>query len=174
MQAAFKRFGNVGSDVAVTLGATALSIVGPNATSFSLEDIDAHNVIEHDGSLRCAFLCFHCYGNMLTQPSRSDYALGDDHDFNRAYFGQTATYFHKRTIGVTDVAKARLARMDTMKKLNPDFNLTMAGFTGSFVEQSFYLSVFGDPYTAVARSDWVLEWFCELLEDFHRYHMADS
>jgi hypothetical protein len=52
MKATFKKFGNVGPDVSDVLGALALSIVGPDATSFSLQDIDAHNVIEHDGSLR--------------------------------------------------------------------------------------------------------------------------
>lgn len=62
---------------------------------------------------------------------------------------------------MTDAAEARLARMTTMKKLNPDFNLTAAGLTGSFLEQSFYLSIFGDPYIGVAQSDWVLEWFCK-------------
>lgn len=48
-----------------------------------------------------------------------------------------------------------------MKKVNPDFNLTMSGFTASFTEQAFYLSIFGDPQTGIAKSSWVLEWFCE-------------
>lgn len=51
--------------------------------------------------------------------------------------------------------------MTTMMKLNPDFNLTAGGSMGSFLEQSFYLSVFGDPYTGVAQSKWVLYWFSE-------------
>jgi hypothetical protein len=52
MKATFKEFGNIGPDVSDVLGAAALSIVGNNATSFTLADIDAHDVIEHDGSLR--------------------------------------------------------------------------------------------------------------------------
>jgi len=142
MKRVFKEYGNVGPDVAEVIGTTALSIVGPGATSFTLQDINAHNVIEHDGSL-----------------SRNDYALGDDHDFNPKFFSEAAAYFLKPTINVTDAAEARLARMTTMKKLNPDFHLTMGGLMGSFVEPSFYLSIFGDPHTAVARSDWVLAWF---------------
>lgn len=138
----FKKYINVGPDVAETLGTTALGIVGPGATSFSLKDIRAHNVIEHDGSM-----------------SRSDYALGDDFDFNPIFFAEAASHFAKPMINVTDAAAARFARMMTMKVLNPDFNLTAAGLTGSFVEQSFYLSIFGDPYVGVARSDWVKSWF---------------
>ncbi|KAK5134439.1 hypothetical protein LTR08_006486 [Meristemomyces frigidus] len=142
LEYSFKEFGNVGTDVAISIGTTALAIVGPNATSFSLQDIDKHNAIEHDGSM-----------------SRSDYALGDDHDFNYTYMSETASYFHKPTINVTDGANARMARMSTMKKVNPDFNLTTAGHTASFTEQAFYLSIFGDPQTGIAQSDWVLEWF---------------
>lgn len=64
-------------------------------------------------------------------------------------------------IDVNDAAKARLARMTTMKKLNPTFSISDAAAMNSFIEQSFYLSVFGDPYTGVARSDWVQSWFGE-------------
>jgi hypothetical protein len=64
-------------------------------------------------------------------------------------------------INVTDAANARFARMTTMKKLNPDFGLDDGAVTRSFLEQAFYLSIFGDPYVGVARSDWVLSWFCK-------------
>lgn len=111
--------------------------------------------------------------NQLTGDSRSDYALGDDHDFNPKFFSEAAAYFLKPTINVTDAAEARLARMTTMMKLNPDFSLTMGGLTGSFIEQSFYLSIFGDPYTAVARSDWVLAWFCKYSRLHHQSTRAD-
>ncbi|KAK5123600.1 hypothetical protein LTR85_002638 [Meristemomyces frigidus] len=142
LEYSFKKFGNVGTDVAIAIGTSALAIVGPNATSFSLQDIDKHNAIEHDGSL-----------------SRNDYYFGDDHDFDYPYFQQASAYFHKPTINVTDGANARLARMTTMMKVNPDFNLTAGGLSASFTEQAFYLSIFGDPQTGIAKSEWVLEWF---------------
>jgi hypothetical protein len=95
--------------------------------------------------------------------SRSDAALGDDRDFNYRFFAEAAAYFHKPTINVTDAANARFARMTTMKKLNPKFSLSDGAITRSFTEQAFYLSIFGDPYVGVARSDWVLEWFCKCM-----------
>jgi hypothetical protein len=144
LEDAFKKYINVGPDVAVILGTISLGIVGPDATSFSLKDIRAHNVIEHEGSI-----------------SRSDFALGDDFRFNPVFFAEAASYFAKPTINVNDAANARLARMTTMKTLNPKFSLNDAGLSGSFLEQSFYLSIFGDPYVGVARSDWVKYWFGE-------------
>lgn len=32
----------------------------PNATTFSLNDLGNHNILEHDASLRCVFHSFHC------------------------------------------------------------------------------------------------------------------
>ena len=94
--------------------------------------------------------------------SRSDHALGDDHTFNYTFFSEAAAYFHNSTINVTDAAEARLARMTTMMNPNPDFSLDAGAESRSFIEQAFYLSIFGDPYIGVAQSDWVLEWFCKL------------
>jgi hypothetical protein len=49
---AFKKYINVGADVAMGVGGTALTTSPiPNSKSFDLNDIDKHNVIEHDGSL---------------------------------------------------------------------------------------------------------------------------
>lgn len=62
---------------------------------------------------------------------------------------------------VNDAVKAQIARMTTMKKLNPAFSISDAATMNSFIEQPFDLSVFGDPYTGVARSDWVQSQFGE-------------
>ena len=102
--------------------------------------------------------------------SRSDAGLGDDFSFNPVFFAEAASYFQKPMIDVNDAAKARLARMTTMKKLNPTFSISDAATMNSFIEQSFYLSVFGDPYTGVARSDWVQSWFGR--SNTHGYHVV--
>lgn len=48
----FKKYVNVGPDVAAFAGGAALTL-SPivNSTSFNLNDLDKHNAIEHDGSL---------------------------------------------------------------------------------------------------------------------------
>lgn len=52
LSTAFNKFINVGSDVAQAVGGVALTTSPiPNSQSFNLNDIDKHNVIEHDGSL---------------------------------------------------------------------------------------------------------------------------
>lgn len=52
LEAGFKKYVNVGPDVAAFAGGAALT-TSPivNSTSFNLNDVDKHNVIEHDGSL---------------------------------------------------------------------------------------------------------------------------
>lgn len=45
------------------------------------------------------------------------------------------------------------------KASNPEFSLTDADFMGSFLESSFYLSVFGDAEAGIAKTSWVNYWF---------------
>jgi hypothetical protein len=50
VEIAFKKYINMGSDVAVATASGALAL-SSTPGSFDLDDVNAHNVIEHDGSL---------------------------------------------------------------------------------------------------------------------------
>ncbi|TVY73168.1 putative sterigmatocystin biosynthesis peroxidase [Lachnellula suecica] len=143
--AGFNKYINVGSDVAIGAGSAALTLSPiPNSLSFDLSDIDKHDAIEHDGSL-----------------SRLDAFQGNDHSFNPYIYAQTQSYFTQTTIDIPTAAKARAARINNAKMMNPTFALSTSGTSGSLGETSFYLSVFGDPVTGVAQKNWVNVFFQE-------------
>ncbi|KAI2793986.1 hypothetical protein POX_a00576 [Penicillium oxalicum] len=99
----------------------------PNATTFSLDDLSHHNILEHDASL-----------------SRRDYYDGDDHSFDSATFDQTRSYWKEPMIDVRQAAQARQARVDTSNATNPTFSLSDAAKKTTFIESSAYMLAFGD------------------------------
>ncbi|KAI1259447.1 Chloroperoxidase [Xylariaceae sp. FL1019] len=99
----------------------------PNATTFSLSDLAAHNVLEHDGSL-----------------SRADWYFGSNVDFNRTVWHETESYFHGDTINVTMASNARAGRIDASNKTNPTFALSSLGEGFDFGETSAYIIALGD------------------------------
>ena len=96
----------------------------PNATSFDLDDLSRHNIMEHDGSL-----------------SRLDYYFGDNHDFNQGVYAQTKRCFTNATIDIQTAANARLARILTSNLTNPTFNLSVNGILSSPGETVAYSTV---------------------------------
>ncbi|KAL9067151.1 MAG: hypothetical protein Q9157_006893 [Trypethelium eluteriae] len=99
----------------------------PNATTFSLENLDRHDILEHDASL-----------------SRADYYFGDDHTFNQTVFDETRSYWTKPIIDVQAGANARLARVRTSNATNPTFGFSQLGTEFSVGETAAYIIVLGD------------------------------
>ncbi|KAI9685685.1 MAG: hypothetical protein M1822_004245 [Bathelium mastoideum] len=99
----------------------------PNATTFSLDNLDRHDILEHDASL-----------------SRGDYYFGNDHTFNQTIFDQTRSYWTTPLIDVQQGADARLARIRTSNATNPTFGLTQLGTAFGFGETAAYILVLGD------------------------------
>ncbi|EXF83786.1 hypothetical protein CFIO01_01513 [Colletotrichum fioriniae PJ7] len=130
-----------------TLGtpAFATSTTG-NASTFNLDDIAKHNVIEHDGSL-----------------SRADFAVtGDAKTFNTTVWTETKGYLESgaaasdNKVGVATMASARSKRIATAKATNPSFNLTTSQVTVSLGESAVILGTIGQSYTApVAPVEWL-------------------
>ena len=52
---AFNTYLNINTDLASNLFGIAVNVTvpNPNATTFDLDDLSRHNLLEHDGSLRC-------------------------------------------------------------------------------------------------------------------------
>lgn len=99
----------------------------PGATSFSLDQLTHHNIVEHDGSL-----------------SRQDTAHGRADIFNATIFAETQSHWHGPIIDVQMAAEARAARIQSSKLTNPAFewNENLSSF--SLSETASYLVVFGD------------------------------
>ncbi|KAM0269064.1 hypothetical protein ACHAQH_009829, partial [Verticillium albo-atrum] len=130
---------NLEPSATALVGTRALtaSTTGNNGT-FNLDDIDAHGVIEHDGSL-----------------SRNDIYFGDNHSFNRTIWDSVASHFTNRTISIQTAAAARKARLQAAAAANPEFNLNADGVQFSFIETALYLSIFGNVNDGNAVTKWV-------------------
>jgi hypothetical protein len=94
---------------------------------FNLDDLNAHNIAEHDVSL-----------------SRKDAFTGDSLRFDQSVWDETLLFFPGNTISIEQAALARLDRLMISRKNNPQFNLTTGGMGASVSEACFFLILFGD------------------------------
>ncbi|KAH8901667.1 Cloroperoxidase [Thozetella sp. PMI_491] len=119
---------NVAQDLADQLFAGAISsnLRIANATTFDLDDLDNHNIVEHDASM-----------------SRGDFYFGDDHTFNQTIFDETKTHWTAENLTVEMAATARLASIAISNATNPTFNITSFSKKG-FGEPAAYFLAFGD------------------------------
>ncbi|KAM7220425.1 Chloroperoxidase [Rhypophila decipiens] len=115
----------------------------PNATSFSLNDLGNHNVLEHDASL-----------------SRSDAYYGSTIAFNQSIFDETKSHWTAETVDLRMSANARTARIKTSKATNPEYSMSNLGDSFSLGESAAYVVVIGDKKTATVSRSW-LEFFFE-------------
>ncbi|USW55097.1 Putative chloroperoxidase [Septoria linicola] len=79
----------------------------PNATFFTLDMLNVHNVLEHDGSL-----------------SRSDAYFGNNHVFNQTIFNEAKKYWTEDVITREHMANSKLARQLQSKASNPEYCFT--------------------------------------------------
>ncbi|WQF83630.1 Putative chloroperoxidase [Colletotrichum destructivum] len=112
-------------------------------TTFHLNDLNKHDLIEHDASL-----------------SRADIYFGDNWSFNQTIFDETKSYWPSATISISDAAKALAARQKSAEAINPEFNLPLDGHTNSLGQTAMYLGLFGDYDDGNANRAWV-EYFFE-------------
>ncbi|KAF9878449.1 hypothetical protein CkaCkLH20_03941 [Colletotrichum karsti] len=118
------------------------SSTGDKAT-FHLDDLNKHDLIEHDASL-----------------SRADLFSGDNWSFNQTIFDETKSHWPSATISIADAARALVARQESAKKVNPEYHLPLDGYTNSLGQTAMYLGLFGDYDDGNANRTWV-EYFFE-------------
>ncbi|KAL2166318.1 hypothetical protein VTG60DRAFT_2950 [Thermothelomyces hinnuleus] len=99
----------------------------PNATFFTLDHLNRHNVLEHDASL-----------------SRADAFFGNNHVFNQTVFDQTRRYWPEPTITTTHMANAKIARQIESKAFNPEYRFTETVEHFSLGEMAAPFIAFGD------------------------------
>ncbi|KAK4148917.1 Chloroperoxidase [Chaetomidium leptoderma] len=115
----------------------------PNATSFSLNDLGNHGILEHDASL-----------------SRSDAYFGNVLTFNHTVFEETKSYWTDETVTIQMAANARQARINTSKATNPEYQMSELGNAFTYGESAAYVVVFGDKTSGTVKRSWV-EWLFE-------------
>lgn len=110
---------------------------------FDLSDLNAHNAIEHDGSL-----------------SRADAHTGDNYSFNQEIFDSYMKHFDGSDILTPATAgRARMIRIKTEQKRNSAFKYGLRQKVISNGETSLILSVFGDIHTGNANKEHVRIFF---------------
>ncbi|KAI2622370.1 Cloroperoxidase [Hypoxylon sp. NC1633] len=110
----------------------------PNATTFDLDHLTRHNILEHDGSL-----------------SRQDAYFGPAGTFNEAVFNQTKSYWTGDIIDVQMGSNARVARLMTSNLTDPEYSLSDLGSAFSIGETAAYIIVLGDKVSGTVPKSWV-------------------
>jgi hypothetical protein len=99
----------------------------PNATYFTLDMLNRHNVLEHDASL-----------------SRSDAYFGNNHVFNQTVFDTSRQFFTDDPLTAQMFADAKLFRMVVSRATNPTYRFTTTTEEFSLGEMAAPMIVFGD------------------------------
>ncbi|KAH9897503.1 Cloroperoxidase [Xylariomycetidae sp. FL2044] len=135
---------NVGADLATDLFAAAIETnpAGPNVTTFDLNHLTRHNILEHDASL-----------------SRVDAHFGDAGPFNQTIFDQTRQFWTGETVTVQMAANARAARELVSMVENPEYSLSGRAAAFSSGEGGGYLMIMGRGVSGEAPKAWVESFF---------------
>ncbi|KAF2868647.1 Chloroperoxidase [Massariosphaeria phaeospora] len=99
----------------------------PNATFFTLDHLNQHNVLEHDASM-----------------SRSDAFFGNNHVYNETIFNQTRQYWTAPMLNATMLANGKLARQIESRAFNPNYTFTKSTEEFSIGEVCAPIIAFGD------------------------------
>lgn len=99
----------------------------PNATFFTLDNLNRHNVLEHDASL-----------------SRSDAYFGNNHVFNQTVFDTSRAYWTDEILDAQQLANSKIFRQVESRATNPNYTFTATTEQFSLGEVAAPIIVFGD------------------------------
>jgi len=114
----------------------------PNAVSFTLDQLNAHNVLEHDASM-----------------SRADAALGNNHVFNEAVFESSRRHWTAETVTVGMMANTTVQRQAESHMTNGDCDLSAARVNSCIGQAGIPITVFGNIEQATVRRSIIEYWF---------------
>lgn len=99
----------------------------PNATFFTLDQLNVHNVLEHDASL-----------------SRTDAFFGSNHIFNETIFNTSRAFWTAETVTADMLANSKIYRQIESKAFNPEYKFTASTEQFSLGEVAAPIIAFGD------------------------------
>ncbi|CAG8483683.1 5520_t:CDS:2 [Ambispora leptoticha] len=143
MRDAMQQHFNVSKGFAYTLAKVSTLLLGENG-KLSLDQLKAHNVIEHDASL-----------------SRKDANLGDNSKIDRELVDQLVSLHVNGKINADSLANARNIRIDQCVKENKEFTYGLRQRALSFGESALLLMTFGGEKKEISVDDLK----CILLEE---------
>ncbi|KAK2626466.1 hypothetical protein QTJ16_003641 [Diplocarpon rosae] len=111
----------------------------PNATYFTLDQLNPHNVLEHDASL-----------------SRSDAYYGNNHVFNQTVFDTVKPLWTEEVLTAEMLANSRVYRQIVSKATNPEYSFSPTVENFSLGELAAPILVFGDSEAGTTKRDQVI------------------
>lgn len=114
----------------------------PNATFFTLEQLNVHNVLEHDASL-----------------SRTDAAFGNNHVFNQTVFDTSKGWWTDETVTAEQLAHSKIFRQLVSRASNPDYTFSASTEEFSLGEVAAPIIVFGDTKAGTVAKELVVYFF---------------
>jgi hypothetical protein len=102
----------------------------PNATSFTLEHLNVHNVLEHDGSL-----------------TRTDAFFGNNRVFNETAYNASRQWWTDETVTAKQLAHSKIFRQIQSRASNPDYAFSALTEEFSLGEIAAPIIAFGDMVT---------------------------
>lgn len=103
----------------------------PNATFFTLDHLNVHNLLEHDASI-----------------SRQDAFFGNNHVFNETIFEESIRYWPNEILDANALAMAKVGRQVSSKAFNPEYRFTSSVENFSIGELLAPIVAFGDRATS--------------------------
>lgn len=114
----------------------------PNATFFTLEQLNVHNVLEHDASL-----------------SRTDAAFGNNHVFNQTVFDTSKGWWTDETVTAEQLAHSKIFRQLVSRASSPDYTFSASTEEFSLGEVAAPIIVFGDTKAGTVAKELVVYFF---------------
>jgi hypothetical protein len=99
----------------------------PNATFFTLEHLNVHNVLEHDASL-----------------TRADAFFGNNHIFNETVYNASRQWWTEETVTAKQLAHSKLFRQPESRASNPNYTFSASTEEFSLGEVAAPIIAFGD------------------------------
>lgn len=120
----------------------------PNATFFTLEHLNVHNVLEHDASL-----------------SRADAAFGNNHVFNQTVFDTSKMWWTDDTVTAQQLAHSKIYRQLVSRAENKGYTFSASTEEFSLGEVAAPIIAFGDTKTGTVARDLMVYFFGEFPDD---------
>ncbi|KAH6653063.1 Chloroperoxidase [Truncatella angustata] len=119
-----------------------------NASFFTLDHLNRHNVLEHDASL-----------------SRTDAYLGNNHAFNQSVFDSSRRYWTGETVDALQLANSKIFRQVESRATNPNYTFSATTEQFSLGEVAAPIVAFGDLDQAAVNRTLVVYFFGESHEN---------
>jgi hypothetical protein len=94
--------------------------------------------------------------------SRSDAYFADPNPFNETVWDESSAYFDTDLITVEQVAKARMARLATSQKTNPEHKLSKLADGFSWGEMASFFEIMADGTTGTVEKKFIEYWLSML------------